>query len=115
MQRFVLIADVFKGRHFDRQIIVLCVRWYTSFKLSLRDLVIVMADRGISVTHTTILRSVQRYVDIEQQWCRQSRGPGKQGPQLCSPGHGGARVRRNAGLVPAYSSVSTLHTRCSLD
>jgi transposase-like protein len=40
MQRFVPIEDVFKGRHFDRQIIVLCVSWYTSFKLSLRDLVI---------------------------------------------------------------------------
>jgi hypothetical protein len=39
MQRFVPIEDLFKGRHFDRQIIVLCVSWYTSFKLSLRDLV----------------------------------------------------------------------------
>jgi len=62
--QFVLIVDVFKGRHFDRQIIVLCVGWCTSLKLSLRDLVIMMADRGISVTHTTILRSVQRYVDM---------------------------------------------------
>ena len=62
MQRFVPIEDVFKGRHFDRQIIVLCVSWYTSFKLSLRDLVIMMPDRGISVTHTTILRWVQRYL-----------------------------------------------------
>jgi hypothetical protein len=32
MQRFVPIEGVFKGRHFDRQIIVLCVSWYTSFK-----------------------------------------------------------------------------------
>ena len=40
MQRFVPIEDLFKGRHFDRQIIVLCVSWYRSFKLSLRDLVI---------------------------------------------------------------------------
>src|SRR5450432_1486193 len=54
MQRFVPIEDLFKGRHFDGQIIILCVAWYTSFKLSLRDLVIMMADRGISVTHTTI-------------------------------------------------------------
>jgi hypothetical protein len=59
MQRFAPMEDVFKGRHFDRQIIVLCVSWYTSFKLSLRDLVIMMADRGISLTHTTILRWVQ--------------------------------------------------------
>jgi hypothetical protein len=32
MQRFVPIEDLFKGRHFDRQIIVLCVSWYTSFQ-----------------------------------------------------------------------------------
>ena len=66
MQRFAPVEDVFKGRHFDRQIIVLCVSWYTSFKLSSRDLVIMMADREISVTHTTILRWVQRYLPIRK-------------------------------------------------
>jgi hypothetical protein len=25
--------DLFKGRHFDQEIIVLCVRWYLTFKL----------------------------------------------------------------------------------
>src|SRR5229473_3206660 len=71
MQRYVPIEDLFKGRHFDRQIIVLCVSWYSSFKLSLRDLVIMMADRGISVTHTTILRWVQRYLpEFEKRWRR---------------------------------------------
>jgi hypothetical protein len=39
MQRFVPIEDLFKGRHFDGQIIILCVAWYTSSKLSLPDLV----------------------------------------------------------------------------
>ncbi len=74
MQRFVPIEGLFKGRHFDRQIIVWCVSWYTSFKLSLRDLVIMMADRGISVTHTTILRWVQRYLpEFEKRWCRYAR------------------------------------------
>jgi transposase-like protein len=41
---------------------VLCVRWYLTFKLSSRDLVQMMAERGITLTHTTILRWVQRYV-----------------------------------------------------
>jgi hypothetical protein len=50
MQRFMPIEDVFKGRHSDRQIIVLCVSWHASFKLSLRDVVIMLADRGISAT-----------------------------------------------------------------
>jgi len=77
MQRFVPIEDLFKGRHFDEQIIILCVAWYTSFKLSLRDLVIMMADRGISVTHTTILRWVQRYLpEFEKRWWRYARPVG---------------------------------------
>ena len=38
--------ELFKGRHFDGEIIVLCVRWYLTFKLSSRDLVQMMAERG---------------------------------------------------------------------
>ena len=49
--------ELFKGRHFDREIIVLCVRWYLRYKLSFRDLVEMMAERGLSVAHTTIMRS----------------------------------------------------------
>ena len=61
--------DVFKGRHFDQEIIILCVRWYLAFKLSSRDLVQMMAERGILLAHTTILRWVQRYVpDFEKRW-----------------------------------------------
>ena len=61
--------DLFKGRHFDQEIIVLCVRWYLTFKLSSRDLVQMMAERGILLAHTTILWWVQRYVpDFEKRW-----------------------------------------------
>jgi hypothetical protein len=49
------IDDLFKGRHFDREIIILGVRWYLRFKLSLRDLVEMMAERGIDFAHTTIM------------------------------------------------------------
>jgi hypothetical protein len=61
--------EFFKGRHFDREIIVLCVRWYLTFKLSSRDLVQMMTERGILLAHATILRWVQRYVpDFEKRW-----------------------------------------------
>jgi transposase-like protein len=51
--------------------------WYASFKLSLRDLVIKMADRGIRLTHTTILRWVQRYLpEFEKRWSRYARPVG---------------------------------------
>jgi transposase-like protein len=62
MTELVSAQDLFKGRHFDQEIIVLCVRWYLAYKLSSRDLVHMMAERGILLAHTTILRWVQRYV-----------------------------------------------------
>ena len=54
-------SNRFKGRHFEQEIIVLCVRWYLRYKLSYRDLVEMMAERGLSVAHTTIMRWVRRY------------------------------------------------------
>ena len=69
--------ELFKGRHFDHEIIVLCVRWYLTFKLSSRDLVQMMAERGIVLAHTTILRWVQRYVpDFEKCWNHYARPVG---------------------------------------
>jgi transposase-like protein len=56
------LEGLFDGRHFDRQIIILCVRWYLRYKLSLRDLVEMMAERGLSLAHTTIMRWVRRFV-----------------------------------------------------
>jgi hypothetical protein len=35
MARFLGLDELFKGRHFDRDVVVLCVRWYLRFKLSL--------------------------------------------------------------------------------
>jgi transposase-like protein len=54
-------SSLFKGRHFEQEIIVLCVRWYLRYKLSYRELVEMMAESGLSIAHTTILRWVRRY------------------------------------------------------
>ena len=45
---------MFKGRHFGRSAILPCVRWYLARGLSLRDLKETMAERGISIDHSTI-------------------------------------------------------------
>lgn len=69
-----LSPALFHGRHFDRSIITLCVRWYITYKLSYRDLVEMMAERGVAVSHTSILRWVQRYVpEFEKCWNRYAR------------------------------------------
>ena len=70
--------ELFEGRHFDREVIILCVRWYLRYKLSFRDLVEMMAERGLSLAHTTILRWVQRYApEFVKRWNRFSRPAGR--------------------------------------
>jgi transposase-like protein len=47
------------------------VRWYITYRLSYRDLVAMMAERDIKVSHTTIMRWVLRYVpEFEERWAR---------------------------------------------
>jgi transposase-like protein len=52
---------MFKGRHFDQSLILLCVRWYLAYGLSLRDLKEMMAERGVSIDHSTIHRWVVHF------------------------------------------------------
>jgi len=52
---------MFKGRHFDRSVILLCVRWYLAYNLSLRGLVEMMAERGLSIDHSTVHRWVVHF------------------------------------------------------
>jgi transposase, IS6 family len=47
----------FKWRHFEAEIILLCVRWYLRYPLSYRDLEEMMLERGLHVDPTTIYRS----------------------------------------------------------
>ena len=71
MGKLMGVEQLFEGRDFDREVIILCVRWYLRFKLSLRDLVEVMAERGLSLAHTTIMGWVWRYApEFEKRWKR---------------------------------------------
>ncbi|MDR4173956.1 IS6 family transposase [Bacillus nitratireducens] len=50
--------NVFKWRHYQPNIILLTVRWYLRYTLSFRDLVEMLEERGLSISHTTIMRWV---------------------------------------------------------
>jgi transposase-like protein len=68
---------IYVKRQFDAEIIVLCVRWYITYKLSYRDLAAMMAERAVVVSHTTIMRWLIRYApEIEKRWNRFSRSVG---------------------------------------
>ncbi len=67
-----------RGHIFERQIIMLHVRWYLSYKLSYRDLEEMARERGLEVDHTTIYRWVIKFTPgLEKAVRRLKRASGK--------------------------------------
>lgn len=63
-------SNPFKWRHFQPEIIVLCLCWYLRYSLSFRNLEEMMLERGLRVAHSTICRWVQGYSKELDQRCR---------------------------------------------
>jgi len=53
--------NLFKWKHYQPDLILLTVRWYLRYNLSFRDLVEMMKERGLSISHTTIMCWVHQY------------------------------------------------------
>ena len=53
--------EPFKWRHFQKDVILLNVRWYLKYPLSYRNLEEMMLERGLKVDHSTIGRWVLTY------------------------------------------------------
>ncbi|MEL6221971.1 MAG: IS6 family transposase [Cyanobacteria bacterium J06627_8] len=67
--------SLFKWKHFQPETILLTVRWYCRYALSYRDLEEMMAERGLSVDHSTINRWVVQYGPELDKRCRPHRRP----------------------------------------
>ena len=57
-----IARDYLSQTQVEAEIIELCVRWYITYRLNYRDLAAMMVERGLNVSHTTIMRRVVRYV-----------------------------------------------------
>lgn len=65
---------IYRRRRYSAQLIEQCVRWYLTYRLSYRDLTAMMAEREVTVSHTTIMRWVRHYVpEYERRWSRFSK------------------------------------------
>ena len=72
------LPALFRRRHFQDHVIVLCVRWYLRYCLTLRDLEELMAERGLDVDHSTIGRWVLRYApELYKRIRRDTRTPNR--------------------------------------
>jgi len=63
-------ANPFKWRHYESEIILLCVRWYLTYPLSYRQVAEMVNERGLDIHHTTVFRWVQRYGPELEKRCR---------------------------------------------
>ena len=54
-------SNIFKWKHYEAEIILLTVRWYLKYSLSYLDLVEMMSERGLKISHTTIMRWVHEF------------------------------------------------------
>ena len=59
-----------KWRHYQPEIILLCVRWYLTYPLSYRQVAEMVNERGLDVHHVTVFRWVQDYSPEIDKRCR---------------------------------------------
>ena len=70
-----MLRRVFKRLHYPIEVILVCVRWYVAYPPSLRHLEEIMAERGITVDHSTIHRWAIKMLPILAAICRRRKRP----------------------------------------
>src|SRR5450631_2716193 len=68
-----VVAKVLKRLHYPLDVILLCVRWYCAYPLSLRNLEEMIPERGISVDHSTVHRWAIKLLPVLEQEFRRSK------------------------------------------
>ncbi|WP_434666880.1 IS6 family transposase [Paraburkholderia sp. A3BS-1L] len=69
------VARVLKRLHYPLDVILTCVRWYVAYPLSLRHLEDMMAERGISVDHSTVHRWAIKLLPVLEKAFRRHKQP----------------------------------------
>jgi putative transposase len=72
------VARVLKRLHYPLEVMLTCVRWYVAYPLSLRHLEEMMAERDVSVDHSTVHRWALKLLPaLEKAFGRHKRPVGK--------------------------------------
>ncbi|PRX84435.1 DDE-type integrase/transposase/recombinase, partial [Paraburkholderia sp. BL25I1N1] len=72
------VARVLKRVHYPLDVMLTCVRWYVAYPLSLRHPEEMLAERGISVDHSTVHRwGIKLLPVLEKAFRRRKRPVGK--------------------------------------
>ncbi len=69
------LRRVIKRLHYPAEVMLVCVRWYVDYPLSLRHLEEMMAERGVKVDHSTIYRWAMKMLPVLAAVCRRRKLP----------------------------------------
>ena len=69
------ICKVLKRLHYPLDVILMCVRWYVAYSVSLRNLEEMMAERGIEVDHSSVHRRGIKLVPLFEKAFRRHKRP----------------------------------------
>jgi len=69
------LRKVLKRLHYPIEVMLVCVRWYAAYPLSLRHLEEMMAERGVVVDHTTVHRWAVKILPVLASVFRRRKRP----------------------------------------
>ncbi len=69
------LRKVLKRLHYPLEVMLVCVRWYVAYPLSLRHIEEMMQERGVFVDHTTVHRWALKMLPILSAVCRRRKHP----------------------------------------
>ncbi len=69
------LRRVVKRLHYPIEIMLICVRWYAAYPLSLRHIEEMMAERGVEVDHATIHRWAMKILPVLAKVLRHRKRP----------------------------------------
>lgn len=70
-----VLRRVLKRLHYPLDVMLLCVRWYAAYALSLRNLEEMMAERGVEVDHATVHRWALKILPVLAKVFRRRKRP----------------------------------------
>jgi putative transposase len=70
-----ILRKVLKRLHYPLDVMLLCVRWYAAYPLSVRNLEEMMAERGVEVDHSTVHRWALKILPVLAQVFRRRKRP----------------------------------------
>jgi putative transposase len=69
------VARVLKRLHYPLDVMLMCVRWYVAYGLSVRNLEEMMAERGIQVDHSAVHRWAIKLLPVLEKAFRRHKRP----------------------------------------